>query len=193
MGSVKTSAKSLQKEISHKSSLPNGYEFARHSLEYQKTVPGKINVTSESYEQIYSLEGMVENRETISEQPIEEMRSMEDCKSESYKSTITLHSQSSVDLNKCREATEKLTQLKLTVVDLIDQTIRQLESKEQFEHARSLHPNGDGTKPFHRVQNLEGPSLKSRTAIRRKLYTEIEQLISRLKDMESLELKLTDL
>ncbi|XP_055530181.1 uncharacterized protein LOC129721529 [Wyeomyia smithii] len=165
------------------------------SKEHQLTSEKQTNVTSEDYEpdvqQIYTLEDMTESKETVIEQPIKRICSVDDCKVEPCKSTVTLSNQSIIDSRKCQDASAKLSQLKLTVVDLIDQTIRQLESEKQLGHASTLHPSGDGSKPLHRVQNLKVLKTDSfaqyRTAIRRRLYMEIEQLISRLKDMECLE------
>ncbi|XP_058819658.1 uncharacterized protein LOC131682292 [Topomyia yanbarensis] len=150
-------------------------------------------------EQIYTLEDMVESKETVIELPIPKKRSPENKASigefpepEPGKSSATLavKSNESIDIKTCQEVAEKLCQLKSNVVSLIDQTINQFESEQQLENAVPLHPSGDGSKQNHRIENLKilktDSFAQNKTEIRMKLYGEIEMAIGRLRDFELL-------
>ncbi|XP_039439327.1 uncharacterized protein LOC120420378 [Culex pipiens pallens] len=97
---------------------------------------------------------------------------------------------------------DSLLQLKSSVVDLIDKTISDIETKQQQQQqekeqpaaAAFLHPGGDsnGAKvALHRMQNLQvlktESFAQSKRDVRKKLYREIETILVRLKDMDFLE------
>uniref|UniRef100_A0A1Q3G032 Uncharacterized protein n=1 Tax=Culex tarsalis TaxID=7177 RepID=A0A1Q3G032_CULTA len=102
---------------------------------------------------------------------------------------------------------DSLLQLKSSVVDLIDKTISDIETKQQQQEKQAalppsegatavfLHPGGDSPKTEvaqqHRVQNLQvlktESFAQSKREVRKKLYREIEAILVRLKDMDFLE------
>lgn len=94
---------------------------------------------------------------------------------------------------------DSLLQLKSSVVDLIDKTISDIETKQQLQQEKEqpaaafLHPGGDSNAKvaLHRMQNLQvlktESFAQSKRDVRKKLYREIETILVRLKDMDFLE------
>nr|XP_019931788.2 uncharacterized protein LOC109622037 [Aedes albopictus] len=147
---------------------------------------------------IFTLEDLVESKETIIEQPITKNLSQQTV-SRSDSCKIPKPSTESLKLRKPEEVTVKLFQLKSKVVNLIDQTISQIESNEGGtagvgDHPSSsipLHPSGDGSTLDYRQRNLEvlktDSFVRSRKDIRSKLYREIRTVLKRLEDLDMLE------
>ncbi|XP_058454373.1 uncharacterized protein LOC131432246 [Malaya genurostris] len=198
-------------EKSQKSHLDQYVNEFKKSM-MKSTVPSPSNIVTKEklnesapkekpqIEHIYTLEDMVESKETVIELPVSKKRSLESSvsfvefpKPESCKSsaTVAVKSIESFDPKTCQEVTEKLCQLKSNVVNLIDQTINQFESEQQLGAGISLHPSGDGSKPNHRIENLKvlktDSFAQNKSEIRMRLYGEIEMAIGRLKDFELLE------
>ncbi|XP_021694412.1 uncharacterized protein LOC110674644 [Aedes aegypti] len=100
------------------------------------------------------------------------------------------------------EMTEKLIQLRSSVVRTIDQFINQIETDHNVDDGNTaegnafsgsipLHPSGDGLSLDYRKQNQQVLSTESfarnTKVIRTKLYREIDTLVKRLQDLDSLE------
>ncbi|XP_065074581.1 uncharacterized protein LOC135698505 [Ochlerotatus camptorhynchus] len=165
----------------------------------QKSPPKIVEENKGSnVESIFTLENMIESKQTIIEQPITKKTSLPSAPDEQrLKSSSTLGAPSaeSLEARKSMEVTEKLFQLKSKVVSLIDQTINQIESEQDFtgegpSKAIPLHPSGDGSKLDYRALNLQvlktDSFARNRKDIRTKLYREIKTVLKRLEDLESL-------
>lgn len=149
-------------------------------------------------ESIFTLENMVESKETVIEQPVTKKTSHPSAPEEQrLKSSSTLGAASaeSLQAQKSLEVTEKLFQLKSKVVNLIDQTINQIESEQDItgegpSRTIPLHPSGDGSELDYRALNLQvletDSFARNRKEIRTKLYREIKTVLKRLEDLETL-------
>ncbi|XP_062551262.1 uncharacterized protein LOC134216378 [Armigeres subalbatus] len=150
-----------------------------------------------SEDNIFTLDDLIESKETVIEHPNTSKPSLQNTiASDIYEpsSTTNIADATSIDSMKVRkseEVTVKLVQLKSKVVNLIDQTISQIESGENLSKPPVLHPSGDGSTLDHRAQNFEvfktDSFIRSRKEIRTRLYREIRTVLKRLEDLDKLE------
>ncbi|KXJ84551.1 hypothetical protein RP20_CCG000021 [Aedes albopictus] len=171
------------------------------STESDRTIVKSEDNAKPSTEQLFSRmsSGLTLSKETIIEKPADEnslKRSFV-----KFGNNLNLGSTESVNNLKPRspaEMTEKLFQLRSSVVNTIDQFIDQIETDHDYgnsaageEKKHPLHPGGDGSTLDYRKENLQLLNTESFARnikeIRTKLYREIGTLVNRLKDLDSLE------
>lgn len=178
-------------------SLEENFRQTMSQSSYTPEATSSIKKTEEdpqSSETIFTLDDLTESKETVVEQSI--TREPHPNVSRKASRSFGEPSVESLQKRKPEEVTVKLFQLKSKVVNLIDQTISQIESNEDSpgeDHEKSipLHPSGDGSTLDYRSRNLEvlktDSFARSRKDIRTKLYREIRVVLKRLEDLDSLE------
>nr|XP_029716484.1 uncharacterized protein LOC115259815 [Aedes albopictus] len=196
-------------EMTSLAASTSGAHCLEASVSSQRPVPTESDrtiVKSEdnakpSTEQLFSRTpgGFTLSKETIIEKPADEnslKRSFV-----KFGNNLNLGSMESVNNLTPRspvEMTEKLFQLRSSVVNTIDQFIVQIEADHDYgnsaaeeENKHPLHPGGDGSTLDYRKENLQLLNTESFARnikeIRTKLYREIGTLVNRLKDLDSLE------
>ncbi|XP_055643606.1 uncharacterized protein LOC129779887 [Toxorhynchites rutilus septentrionalis] len=140
----------------------------------------------------YTLEDDSDSKETVVEKNLPMVSSSECANTQEPKLKIAFPSAESVN---SRKPQETLSELKGTLVHLIDKTIDQLESQQDLAKGESaandpINPGGDGSRAAHRMQNFQllktDSFAQTKREVRLKLFTEIETIVIRLKDMEKL-------
>ncbi|XP_055619434.1 uncharacterized protein LOC129764408 isoform X2 [Toxorhynchites rutilus septentrionalis] len=133
--------------------------------------------------------------ETVVERNLPMLSSSDCANTQEPKLKITVSSAESVNSRKSQETVETLSELKGRLVSIIDKTIYQLESQQDLAERESrdsgpMYPGGDGSSVAHRVQNFQllktDSFTQTKREVRLKLFTEIETIVMRLKDMEKL-------